>query len=240
MKDCQEWSLAFDQLYNNISSNKAPGLDEYEKSVFLTDAQEAIVIGVYNGSFGKPFESTEDVANFLAPLVRQADLELSDDAVLNEMRVDKINGKIYKLPSDKDEILFRTLELCMLKNDCDVNGNRAIVVPVTQDEYWRTFNDPFKTCNHHRVLRLIFSKSESNSGTLDTHKYTELISKIPIMSYTVRYISRPEPIILADDLEERGLTIHGKKDQQTCLLDEAIHQAILSEAVRLAKEAWNN
>ena len=30
-----EFSTEFDILYNNISSNMAPGLNEYEKSVFL-------------------------------------------------------------------------------------------------------------------------------------------------------------------------------------------------------------
>lgn len=34
----QEFSNEFDVLYNNIMSNAAPGLDGYEKSVFLTKA----------------------------------------------------------------------------------------------------------------------------------------------------------------------------------------------------------
>jgi len=33
-----EFSNEFDLLYNNIMSNSAPGLNEYEKSVFLTKA----------------------------------------------------------------------------------------------------------------------------------------------------------------------------------------------------------
>lgn len=39
----QEFSNEFDVLYNNIMSNQAPGLDEYEKSIFLTKAQEELV-----------------------------------------------------------------------------------------------------------------------------------------------------------------------------------------------------
>ena len=35
----QEFSNEFDILYNNIMSNSAPGLNEYEKSIFLTQAQ---------------------------------------------------------------------------------------------------------------------------------------------------------------------------------------------------------
>lgn len=39
----EEFSDQFDVLYNNITSNQAPGLTEYEKSVFLTKAQNEIV-----------------------------------------------------------------------------------------------------------------------------------------------------------------------------------------------------
>jgi hypothetical protein len=31
-----EMSNEFDILYNQVNSNQAPGIDEYEKSVFLT------------------------------------------------------------------------------------------------------------------------------------------------------------------------------------------------------------
>lgn len=34
----EEFSNEFDVLYNSITSNQAPGIDEYEKSVFLTEA----------------------------------------------------------------------------------------------------------------------------------------------------------------------------------------------------------
>ena len=43
-----EFSNEFDVLYNNIMSNAAPGLNEYEKSVFLTKAQEEIVKNHFN------------------------------------------------------------------------------------------------------------------------------------------------------------------------------------------------
>lgn len=38
-----EMSAAFDLKYNNIMSNLAPGLNEYEKSYFLTEAQKSIL-----------------------------------------------------------------------------------------------------------------------------------------------------------------------------------------------------
>ena len=38
-----EMSAAFDLKYNNIMSNLAPGLNEYEKSYFLTEAQKSVL-----------------------------------------------------------------------------------------------------------------------------------------------------------------------------------------------------
>ena len=71
----QEFSLEFDLMYNNIMSNQAPGLSEYEKSLFLTQAQEALVLDIYSGKLGSPFESTEEVTDYLSPLVKQVTLK---------------------------------------------------------------------------------------------------------------------------------------------------------------------
>lgn len=53
---CEEFSNEFDILYNNIMSNQAPGLDEYEKSVFLTRAQDDIVKRYFTPKGNKDFE----------------------------------------------------------------------------------------------------------------------------------------------------------------------------------------
>lgn len=49
----EEFSNEFDVLYNNITSNQAPGLDEYEKSVFLTKAQDEIIKAYFNPKTNK-------------------------------------------------------------------------------------------------------------------------------------------------------------------------------------------
>ena len=49
----EEFSNQFDVLYNNITSNQAPGLNEYEKSVFLTKAQSEIVKNYFTMYFYK-------------------------------------------------------------------------------------------------------------------------------------------------------------------------------------------
>lgn len=49
----QEFSDQFDVYYNNISSNQAPGLDEYEKSLFLTRGQDDVVKAYFNPFLNK-------------------------------------------------------------------------------------------------------------------------------------------------------------------------------------------
>ena len=232
MKTVEEWSLEFDLLYNNISSDKAPGLEEYEKSVFLTRAQENIVVSLYKGILGDPFESTEETTDYLDVLVKQADCSLADptDARLFRILADSV---LYKLPED---LLFRTWEGCTVENDC---GEVSVpVIPITQDEYWRTQRNPFRSANSRKVLRLSYTVDKSSEDTvIDNQSYSELISAYPVIKYTVRYLSRPTPIILTSLPD--GLSLTGETEPMTCKLDEALHQTILAEAVRMAKAVWN-
>lgn len=56
------------------------------------------------------------------------------------------------------------------------------------------------------------------------------------LRYNVRFIKKPEPIIL-EDLTD-GLTIDGKSTETPCELPEEMHDEVLQRAVELAKIAW--
>lgn len=219
----QEFSLEFDLMYNNIMSNQAPGLSEYEKSLFLTQAQEALVLDIYSGKLGSSFESTEEVTDYLSPLVKQA-------TYTTKVEGKGLDSKSVFFNIDTD-IWFKTGEKAIIKDDslkCGNSTEREVdVVPVTQDTLYRTKNSPFRGPNERRILRL---DCEANK--------VELISKYPIESYTIRYLSKPEPIIL-DNLPE-GLTINDISTPQTCKLSSAIHRAILIRAVSIAKSVWGS
>ena len=58
--EIQEFSNGFDILYNNIMSNAAPGLDVYEKSFFLTKAQDEILRNYFNPKGNKYQEGFDD------------------------------------------------------------------------------------------------------------------------------------------------------------------------------------
>ena len=228
MKTCEEWENKFDLLYQNITSNQAPGLNAYEKSNFLTQAQEAVVIGLYNGTLRNSFEETEELTAYLNTLVSQAACSEVSGTASHIVS----GSQVFELP---DDILFRTLELCRITVD-GCGEKDADVVPVTQDEFWRTWRNPFKGPNGNRVLRLSFGEAGEFSGKVEQFHYSELVSKYPVASYTVRYLKKPEPIILRDLPD--GLTIDGQSEAKTCMLSEQLHQAILEEAVRRAKAVW--
>ena len=65
----EEFSNEFDILLNSYSSkdNQSVNIDEYEKSVFLTKAQEDLIISAYNGknSTYDAFEKTEEIRRYL-------------------------------------------------------------------------------------------------------------------------------------------------------------------------------
>lgn len=77
----EEFSNEFDTLINSNSAISLNGMelplefDEYEKSVFLTKAQEEVVQGLYTGKItGDSFETTEQLRRYLADLVSTAEL----------------------------------------------------------------------------------------------------------------------------------------------------------------------
>ena len=57
--NAEEFSNEWDLYWNNISSNQAPGLNEYEKSVFLTRAQLELIQAYFSPKKNKVMEGFE-------------------------------------------------------------------------------------------------------------------------------------------------------------------------------------
>ena len=246
----QEFSDKFDVLLNSYAnrvgmgnqvSNADIALNEYEKSVFLTLAQEDEVISLYTGrnALGSSFEETEEFRRYLAPLVHTAVLSPIKDSRHNDIGGE--NSKFFTLPDGKDimdesgnpypEVWFITYEAINGDGEMNCEGIYSKeVVPVTQDEFHRIKKNPFRGPSERRALRLDLADG-----------VVEIISTSTIINYTVRYITKPKPIILVN-LEEdygEGLTIEGesKPFDPVCELHEALHQRILEKAVLLAAQS---
>ena len=218
-----EFSNEFDILYNSITSNQAPGLDEYEKSVFLTKAQEQLVIELYTGRNNKAssFEETEEIRSNLRALIKTDTLTES-----TEYKGISKYSKFFILPED---VLFITYESATLddSNAGYKDKSEIQIIPVTQDEFHRIVNNPFKGMSNKRALRL-----DNGLGVV------EVVTKYNIKDYTIRYISKPTPIILSNF--EDGVTIDKKKEITECKLNSAMHRDILERAVALAIASYRH
>lgn len=131
-------------------------------------------------------------------------------------------SKFYKVGED-DDLMFITYEEVKFsdKDDACVNGAYAAVYPVTQDEFWKTYKNPFRGANQRRVLRL-------DAG----NNIVELVSKNTIGKYIVRYLKHPQPIVLTDMPDE--VSVFGQQNEMHCMLDKQCHNKIVEIAVNMA------
>ena len=218
-----EFSNEFDVLYNNIMSNAAPGLNEYEKSVFLTKAQEEIVKNHFNPNGNKYREGLDDSPK------RQIDFSELIKVAEGTVKVGPSTtfdnrAKVYDLPEDTFIIINESVE---------TDKGPKQIIPISYTEYTRLMSKPYKEPVKYQAWRLITTSVNNITVELIVNS-NETISK-----YKVRYIRRPAPIITADLSSDYGdVSINGKSEISECELNPIIHQEILQRAVELAKSAY--
>lgn len=222
----EEFSNEFDSLLNSYNSQSQFGdasskldivLDEYEKSVFLTQAQEEIIMSLYSGTHNNEyFESTEKMRKSLNQLVKTNILNKA-----NPLPTQKLSSKsiFYSLP---DDLWLSVYEAGIIDSeDQCLKDKHILVVPTTHDTYFKSMQNPFRRSNKRRVLRLDL---ENN--------IIEVISDYILKEYLIRYISKPSPIILVD--LPNDLSINGENTIKECTLNPIVHRDILNRAIQLA------
>ena len=260
-----EFSQEFDILYNNIASNQAPGLTEYEKSVFLTKAQDEIIKNYFTGkpNGNKYQEGVEDSAKRYSDfscLIKVDYIDAETDVQTIDQR-----GKIIYLPDDLmitlNEAFYVHYKL-MDNSQEEPELIRTIVedtyqvVPITLGEYQRLMSKPSNDPLKRQVWKLMGNNASGNGSIeiiphwMDVHYIltgNEVNSGYNLEGkYTlkIRYIRRPYPIII-QELSAQGLTINGKTavygstlssaTEDACELSQELHPEILQRAVELAK-----
>lgn len=289
----EEMDNMFEVLYNNITSNQAPGLNAYEKSIFLTKAQDEIVKNYFNSK--SKGNATQD--GFDANQKRQVDYSMLTAVAVTSStsyeytevpgKTDGNGSKVYSKSETKvstpnssysyvkaydtegNELKDSNSNTLYVRNEgTDVSGfsnpmfdtrentksitlpsklmmaiNESVevtrgsnshvllqVIPIKFDEYTRLMSKPYKRPLKYQAWRLI------NSDTVN--KADIIVGPSDVLTkYTIRYIRRPNPIILSN-LD--GLTIDGKGNTSECELDPILHEEILQRAVELAKAAWTS
>ena len=128
-----EFSSRFDVLYNNVMSNAVPGLDEYEKSVILTKAQDEILKNHVNPA-GNKYRQGFNIESFDS------------------------RGTHFQFPTDVFHVINEKVTLT--KNN---QTSERIIIPLSSEEYRRLMSKPYHEPLKRQAWRIINGQEGSNS-----------------------------------------------------------------------------
>jgi len=235
-----EFSRQFDVRFNNIDSNLAHGVTEYEKSLYLTQAQLEIVKNYFNpkgnkyqeGIGGSPKRDV-DFSNIIG--VKAIGTGTGATIGGGALSTQSFGIKALQLKITDDVMMI-------LNERFSFNGTGSpsvytydtTVIPIEYKQYQTILGKAYKDPPIRQTWRFIRG-GDISTGNLDVElivKSNFNITKAYI--YYVRYLQRPTPIIL-EDLTDTGLTIGGIAVKTECMLSQELHDEILGRAVELCK-----
>ena len=231
----KEFSLEFDILFNNIMSGIAPGINDYEKSVFLTKGQEEIIKNYLNPLGNKYAEGLDDSKKRFTDFSGLIKTEEISTLITPDVSIDR-RAVNFALPTDAFVLLNEVLQ----GTDKESNTRDFQIIPISYLEYTRLMSRPYKEPLKGQAWQITTEGS--------TKAYSTIIpnSSITSSKYIVRYIKRPNPIILRnlseiefeEGLEANFLSINNNRLKTECELNPEIHREILDRAVELAKVSY--
>ena len=192
-----EFSDQFDVLFNNITSNQAPGLNEYEKAVFLTKAQDELVKNYFLP------QSNPKQAGFDDNQKRQMDFSLlmnthgatpiagagstagaeDYDPMGRGADVYDPRGRLFKMPSDLFIPINESLRF-VVKTESGYHGSdiyyttkfQRQVVPLSMEEYTKQMSKPYKEPLKYQAWRLLVNNVIRSTGGSEDGKLAEIIA----------------------------------------------------------------
>ena len=240
-----EMSNSFDALLNSyaLTANFGEGsskgtitLDEYEKSVLLTQAQDIIVKSYFTPKSNQVdggFDDSERRQADFSSLIKVAEPSVAADITDGNTSVTPYTkyddrSTVFKLDSNTYKIL------CILNEKVVISEGQFagtyVIVPIHYREYDRLMSQAYAQPNKKQMWRL-FQNTNTNYDV-----YSEIIPHENIVGetlrYIVRYVKRPAPLITAD-LD--GLQIDGQSSATANIeIPPVLHRDVVSKAVELA------
>ena len=163
----EEFSTEFDVLYNSITSNAAPGFNDYEKSVLLTLAQEELIKSYFvanNNTTGVGLDGSQKRHYDFSTLIKVKTLNNIIDSILttgvNVPVFNKDANNIFLVPNDVFLVLNEYLT---------VKNNSYIVFPISYDSYNLLMSKPFPYPNKRQAWRLDSSINGEIAATKVIH-----------------------------------------------------------------------
>jgi len=154
--------------YNELQSTLPIEIDEYEKSVFLTQSQQLLVHQFYSGG-AMSFELTESSRRALNELVSEATSCTNGSGVKSSNP--KYVSSFFELPEDLWWIVYERAFFEDTDDEC-ISGREILIVPTTHDEYYAFQRNPFKRPDDYSGFRLDLKD-----------RRVEVVTKWPIKEY---------------------------------------------------------
>ena len=171
----------FDVLYNNITSSQAPGLDNYEKSVFWNKATLEVLKNHLNpkgNKYGEGFDNSSKRQIEFSSLTDE--ISLSPDGRCEFC----INATRFNAPSNALSILN---EYAVYSQD---GVERTLVgVPISHVEYDTLMSRPYKFPPRSQAWRMYIGNSFEVISSAGTN----------LTGYHVRYVREPKEVNLGDN-----------------------------------------
>ena len=237
----EEFSNNMDAMLNSYASEAQFGeqaakseivLDEYEKSVILTQAQDIVVKSFFDRKLNQAGDGFDDSTR------RQVDFSsLITVATLSQSssqtnKFDK-RGILYDMPersAGSTDVLFILNE----KLEATV-GNVAktyVVVPINYKEYDREMSKAYAQPLKKQAWRLFQNVTTGFDFKSELIPIWDLTTTGTITAYKIRYVRRPTPIVLVN--LDAGLSVDGVSTVSECELNPILHPEILQKAVEIA------
>ena len=183
----QEFSNEFDVLYNNITSNQAPGLDEYEKSVFLTKAQDEIIKSYFNPRLNKTqegFDGNERRQIDFSMILKSEVIYPTKVVRSRNFELSTYNGDEYNNEQLKDTELTFTVpynKIPVKINNASVHNNTVSIYVDKPYELLKYIDTNYHTFQipedqSHQEFSITIGDYDWNNPQFDTRENTKSVS----------------------------------------------------------------
>lgn len=223
----QDFLTNFYLQYDKISTLGAPGYQPQEIALIATEAQETLIKTRYSAmsnSKQEGFEETEKRAQDLGNLVTELTPFTPDPISVGNVK----NGRFFTMPNTQlanptdysNVFWFPIYEECVTDRlDCSIPNNTTVydinyIVRMQHQQWANEKYNPFQRPSKDRVVRLNVDSRRVELVTDGTYNIT---------TYNVRYIKKPQPIDLTNNLT-----------QQVSQLADHMHRELLEETIRIA------
>lgn len=243
----EEFSNTFDTLLNSFNTQANFGeaaskreivLDEYEKSVLLTQAQDIIVKTYFDRTLNNQAQGFDDTTRRQIDFSSLTTVKTLSPYTANDSAPYDSRGILYGIPSDVLVVLNEKLEYYSKTGDKKLVGI-ATIVPINYKEYDRSMSKAYNQPLKRQAWRLFQTDVQATQPMVNAevipidNAYKKATMDIV---YKMRYIRRPRPIVLVDFKDDTTdwVDIDGVNERTECELNPIVHMDILNKAVELA------